>query len=146
MFKAPRAGIQKEPLALHLHTLNSRPLPSFHPWAPGGWERGPVCRSVDAPTLKFLLGPHSWHVATLLPLLELKDKGYGKEATQALAAGSGLLVQGIPVSWVGVWSSRELEPRMGTTLWTFEFFTLCKRGPKWHLKWGAQGRFLGVSK
>lgn len=26
----------------------------------------------------------------------------------------------------------------GTTLWTFEFFTLCRRGPKWHPMWGLR--------
>lgn len=39
MFKEPRAGIRKEPLA----------LPIFSPWAPGDCMRGLECRPVDSP-------------------------------------------------------------------------------------------------
>lgn len=35
----------------------------------------------------------------------------------ALAAGLGLFGEGIPGSWVGVWSGRELELQVSTTLW-----------------------------
>lgn len=81
------------------------------------------------PTLESLLAPHSWKTAPLRPPPELEEKGCGKEATQALAAGLGLLGQGILGSWVGVWSRRRLELQVGTTLWALKFFIPWRKGP-----------------
>lgn len=98
------------------HRHPSPPLRSSIPGLQGAGE-GPACRPVDAPTREFLLGPHSWHIATLLSLLELPGKGRGKEAAQALAAGwLGAVCTGIPGPGLGCgpqrgWSSRWAQPR-----------------------------------
>lgn len=140
MFEEPRAGIQKGLPALHLH-LPPQPLPHpFHSSIPG--LQGGCVRGLDAglwmPQHWSSCLVHTWHIATLLPLLELQDKGRGKEATQALAAARGCLWRDIQGLGWGVVRKGAGAPggHKPVSLWTFKF-TPCSREPKGcHLKRG----------